>query len=249
MTQATLSVYHVPVRSGGRDPHHAKRCQPTRRKGNYVVNWGNSHHDQGNPNPFAGPNGTVNAIRGAFRANTATVPPYSARDFTDGLSGTMMISETIAALPNGSFVDVRGDIWSNSRGAFNYMAYTPPNSKIPDQLDGSKDCAYPFGSNPPCRNGNNTPLPVFVAARSFHSGGVNVLFADGSVKFIKDSINLETWRALSTKDGGEVVSSDALLTPRCCKDIDPTKAGELSGSRMVLACSDPMGPGGNPSGD
>ena len=62
---------------------------------------------------FAGPNGTVNAIRGAFRTNTATVPPYSARDFTDGLSGTMMISETIAALTNGSFVDVRGDIWSD----------------------------------------------------------------------------------------------------------------------------------------
>jgi prepilin-type processing-associated H-X9-DG protein/prepilin-type N-terminal cleavage/methylation domain-containing protein len=208
VTQASLSVYMCPSDPGAGTPV-TRSNEPMRRKGSYAVNWGNSHHDGGNPAVFAGPNGTVNAIRGAFRTNTATVPPYSARDFTDGLSGTMMISETIAALANGSLVDVRGDLWSTTRGGMQYMAYTPPNSKIPDQLDGTRDCAYPFGSNPPCRNGNNTPLPVFVAARSFHSGGVNVLFADGSVKFIKDSINNETWRALSTKDGGEVVSSDA----------------------------------------
>ena len=38
---------------------------------------------------------------------------------------------------------------------------------------------------------------------------MNILFCDGSVKFVKDSVNLATWRALSTKDGGEVISSDA----------------------------------------
>jgi prepilin-type processing-associated H-X9-DG protein/prepilin-type N-terminal cleavage/methylation domain-containing protein len=210
VTQAALTVYMCPSDPGAGTPITTSGW-PMRRKGSYAVNWGNSHHDGGNPAVFAGPNGTVNAMRGAFRFNTRTVPPYSSRDFTDGLSGTMMMSEVIAALtnPTGSFADIRGDIWTNSDGANQYMAYTPPNSKIPDQMEGTKDCAYPFQSNPPCRNGNNSPLPVFVAARSFHSGGVNVLFADGSVKFIKDSINNETWRALSTKDGGEVVSSDA----------------------------------------
>jgi hypothetical protein len=38
---------------------------------------------------------------------------------------------------------------------------------------------------------------------------VNVLFCDGSVKFVKETVNLATWRALSTKDGGEVISADA----------------------------------------
>jgi prepilin-type processing-associated H-X9-DG protein len=51
------------------------------------------------------------------------------------------------------------------------------------------------------------------ASRSWHSGGVNVLFADGSVKFIKNSINPQTWWALGTKSGGEVISSDAYRTP------------------------------------
>ena len=46
-------------------------------------------------------------------------------------------------------------------------------------------------------------------ASSRHPGGVNVLFADGSVKFIKDTINMRTWMALGTRNGGEVISSDA----------------------------------------
>jgi prepilin-type processing-associated H-X9-DG protein len=45
--------------------------------------------------------------------------------------------------------------------------------------------------------------------RSRHPGGVNVLFADGSGRFIKDSINQLTWWALGTKAGGEVISADS----------------------------------------
>ena len=43
---------------------------------------------------------------------------------------------------------------------------------------------------------------------SMHPGGVNVCFADGSVRFIKDSVNPPTWWALGSRNGGEVVSSD-----------------------------------------
>jgi prepilin-type N-terminal cleavage/methylation domain-containing protein/prepilin-type processing-associated H-X9-DG protein len=43
---------------------------------------------------------------------------------------------------------------------------------------------------------------------SFHSGGVNCLFGDGSVRFVKDSINVVILRSLVTARGGEVVSSD-----------------------------------------
>ena len=45
--------------------------------------------------------------------------------------------------------------------------------------------------------------------KSFHPGGVNFLFADGSVKFLKNSINRVTYAALGSKAGGEVVSADA----------------------------------------
>ncbi len=49
-----------------------------------------------------------------------------------------------------------------------------------------------------------------IAARSRHPGGVNVSMADGSVRFVKDTVNLAAWRALGTKGGGEIISADAL---------------------------------------
>ena len=51
---------------------------------------------------------------------------------------------------------------------------------------------------------------AIVSARSKHPGGANILTGDGSVKFVKDTINLQTWRALGTRAGGEVISADAL---------------------------------------
>jgi hypothetical protein len=44
---------------------------------------------------------------------------------------------------------------------------------------------------------------------SLHPGGFNVGVADGSVKFTKDSVNVQTWWALGSRAGGEVVSSDS----------------------------------------
>jgi prepilin-type N-terminal cleavage/methylation domain-containing protein/prepilin-type processing-associated H-X9-DG protein len=53
------------------------------------------------------------------------------------------------------------------------------------------------------------PTYASVTSRSHHPGIVNALFADGSVHTIKNSINYQTWRALGTVAGGEVLSSDA----------------------------------------
>ena len=47
------------------------------------------------------------------------------------------------------------------------------------------------------------------SADSYHPGGVNVTMGDGSVKFIKDSVNMQTWMSLGTKGGNEVISSDS----------------------------------------
>jgi prepilin-type processing-associated H-X9-DG protein len=44
----------------------------------------------------------------------------------------------------------------------------------------------------------------FRAARSQHSGGVNLLLGDGSVRFVRDSVTLAVWRSAATRDGGEV---------------------------------------------
>jgi prepilin-type processing-associated H-X9-DG protein len=189
---------------------------PNRTKGNYVVNWGNSDYEQDMTpaNSFAPANlgafGSVMSIRGPFRVNNTTtaITPYGVRDITDGTSNTMMASELKIVADFNGRSDARGDIWSEgTKCGYLYTAATPPNSTIADQLDGTNGCPNP-ASNPLCYPATGAQRE-FNAARSYHSGGVNVLFCDGSVKFIKDSTNLAPWRALSTKDGSEVISADA----------------------------------------
>jgi prepilin-type N-terminal cleavage/methylation domain-containing protein/prepilin-type processing-associated H-X9-DG protein len=62
-----------------------------------------------------------------------------------------------------------------------------------------------------CSGYGSDPSTIYAGptANSRHSGGVNVGFADGSVRFIKDSISLPTWWALGSRNGGEVVSADS----------------------------------------
>ena len=54
--------------------------------------------------------------------------------------------------------------------------------------------------------GSMVDMAVQLSASSQHPGGVNVLLGDGSVRFIKESVALNIWRGLSTRNGGEVLS-------------------------------------------
>jgi prepilin-type N-terminal cleavage/methylation domain-containing protein/prepilin-type processing-associated H-X9-DG protein len=57
-------------------------------------------------------------------------------------------------------------------------------------------------------NCGDTSITYFhVSASSYHTGGVNICLADGSVRFVSDSINFATWQALGSRAGGEVVGN------------------------------------------
>jgi prepilin-type N-terminal cleavage/methylation domain-containing protein/prepilin-type processing-associated H-X9-DG protein len=60
-----------------------------------------------------------------------------------------------------------------------------------------------------CSATTSGALSNFTNSDSYHPGGVNVGMADGSVKFIKDSINQRTWWALGTKSNGEVIDASS----------------------------------------
>jgi len=81
----------------------------------------------------------------------------------------------------------------------------PPNKKTPGGPNGT----YADVDINCSREKLGLPTFAAITARSYHSGGVNALLADGSVRFVKDSINGWTWRALGSVAGGEVVSADA----------------------------------------
>ena len=51
--------------------------------------------------------------------------------------------------------------------------------------------------------------PSLYGAGSPHPGGFNAAFADGSVRFIRNTINLDVWKALITRASGEVIDADA----------------------------------------
>jgi prepilin-type N-terminal cleavage/methylation domain-containing protein/prepilin-type processing-associated H-X9-DG protein len=94
----------------------------------------------------------------------------------------------------------RGTAWQISYPYYSiYNLYNhvgPPNSRI---------CSNAVAA------GNTGVVDVFGTAppTSFHPGGVNLAMADGSVRFVKDSVNLPSWWALGTRGGGEVLSADA----------------------------------------
>ncbi len=56
---------------------------------------------------------------------------------------------------------------------------------------------------------NGGPTFAAINAHSYHPGGVNALLGDGSVRFVKSTIDGMVWRALGTVAGGEVISGDA----------------------------------------
>jgi prepilin-type N-terminal cleavage/methylation domain-containing protein/prepilin-type processing-associated H-X9-DG protein len=57
--------------------------------------------------------------------------------------------------------------------------------------------------------GNMANMAMQVPPSSRHPGGANLMMGDGSVRFIRDSVNLQTWRALGTRNGGEALSADS----------------------------------------
>jgi prepilin-type N-terminal cleavage/methylation domain-containing protein/prepilin-type processing-associated H-X9-DG protein len=101
--------------------------------------------------------------------------------------GTGATLSDAACQSAGTWKTNRGMRWADGAyptGLYNH--WLPPNAKTPDCI----------------RHSN----PGWRAARSRHPGGVNVLFADGSVHFISDAVALPTWRALGSRHGGEAVS-------------------------------------------
>jgi len=114
-----------------------------------------------------------------------------------------IVSYEATCLPNGPpRPTARGNRWIY--GAPNHTMYSHhrgPNDRMPDCRGG-----VPFGDR---TNAEWDILSLDSAARSTHPGGVNAGFADGSVRFFKDSTALPVWQALGTRNGGELLSADS----------------------------------------
>jgi prepilin-type N-terminal cleavage/methylation domain-containing protein/prepilin-type processing-associated H-X9-DG protein len=169
----------------------------------------------------------ANDSEGLFGANIS----YRVADVIDGTSNTMMFGETSrfkeeesAGSSHFSFWNVAGawvgPAWANASPTWpgdvrvTGGAFVVPKLNSPPVLNGGPSCQ----DNVPSPHSLNWSLPpenppcLYLGQwgfRSRHAGGANFAFADGSVKFIKDSVNYMIYRALGTRAGLEVLSSDS----------------------------------------
>ncbi len=136
--------------------------------------------------------------------------------FADGSGGTLPSLNNPAVIPSvaSSIAIVAGaappctlkimahSTWANGNSDDDgFTTALPPNTQV---LVGSPASDMDLHT---INESDGGPTYAAVTSRSYHPGGVNALFGDGSVRFIKSSINGNTWRALGTIGGAEVVSS------------------------------------------
>ncbi len=114
---------------------------------------------------------------------------------------------TVAWQSGQIIYNTRGYLWALGTTGFTmFNTIVPPNSKQ-YQWNTCSFIGWGSGGVPSWPNAANAQN--FANATSNHPGGVNVTFADGSVKFVKDSISMQTWWALGTRNSAEVISSDS----------------------------------------
>jgi prepilin-type N-terminal cleavage/methylation domain-containing protein/prepilin-type processing-associated H-X9-DG protein len=99
---------------------------------------------------------------------------------------TMCLATNVNDLNNQGYSNVGAPWIYGYHSTTSYWHSGPPNSR---------SCMFP-------------PRRISTTANSRHPGGVNLCLADGSVRFIKSTVNVQTWRALGTRNLGEVVSAD-----------------------------------------
>lgn len=87
---------------------------------------------------------------------------------------------------NDTDFDIRGDFLNDDRPCSQFMTINTPNSGT----DVTPYCLN-NGINPPCTTTGSANSHK--AARSKHSGGVNTLMGDGSIRFVSNTIVLSTW--------------------------------------------------------
>jgi prepilin-type N-terminal cleavage/methylation domain-containing protein/prepilin-type processing-associated H-X9-DG protein len=170
-----------------------------RARGSYVINWGNMTVPYNPSDPVQDPAKGYAPFGYTDFTNRNNPRTVTFADFTDGLSNTMLLSEVIMARGDTDY-DIRGDMMNDDRPCTQFMTLNTPNTGT-DVSPYCNGTTYP--ANPPCTNAGSQFSHK--AARSRHLGGVNILLGDGSVRFLRNAIDLATWRALGTMNGGEVI--------------------------------------------
>jgi prepilin-type N-terminal cleavage/methylation domain-containing protein/prepilin-type processing-associated H-X9-DG protein len=143
------------------------------------------------------------ALRGMF--NTGMNITYD-QGGTAGAQAALQFYQTCNAIPGTQTLSTYSGYWCGAAwdgshgGTLNFNSY--------DHWNTPNKWSCLAANSPGSIQNSPGSITDAITATSNHPGGVNVAFCDGSVRFIKDSISVQTWWALGTRNGGEVISSD-----------------------------------------
>jgi prepilin-type N-terminal cleavage/methylation domain-containing protein/prepilin-type processing-associated H-X9-DG protein len=182
-----VAIYYCPDDGEGVD---LTGDQYRRRRGNYVVNFGNQRTTATEVLYGVAP---FSNIGGAARKTELS-------DVSDGTANTLLMSEAIRA-KTPLDKDHRGD-FMNDNGHFRFNTSLTPNTSAPDIV---RDGFY-METGDPLMPATSNSLPVQAAARSRHPGGVNANMCDGSGTFYSNEIDAIVWKAMGTMNGEELIS-------------------------------------------
>src|SRR5262249_14948309 len=135
------------------------------------------------------------SIRGSFGNNSRT----RIVDITDGTSTTIAVGEA-KQLHNGSG-------GTNVGAGANYGPYwgagvhTAVHGTVANNPN--YHINFPYGVCPPPKSGYQCQRPSGFG--SWHVGGANFVFCDGSVRFLPETLEFQTFRALNSMNGGETI--------------------------------------------
>ncbi|SIO36186.1 prepilin-type N-terminal cleavage/methylation domain-containing protein/prepilin-type processing-associated H-X9-DG domain-containing protein [Singulisphaera sp. GP187] len=149
------------------------------------------------------------ATQGAFYNDLTT----TIASMTDGTSNTFLVGESLNGL--GHF---KGTASATDTSGYGYGPYwgsgchTSTHGRIDPPTSATALVFLPNGTsgvNNPTAPPEQKKRPYAWVFSSSHAGGVNMGLADGSVRFIKNSVNTYTWWGLATIAGGEIISADS----------------------------------------
>jgi prepilin-type N-terminal cleavage/methylation domain-containing protein/prepilin-type processing-associated H-X9-DG protein len=185
----------VPVLTCPSDPNAPKIARPPSGDWGNIGFGGNYLLCSGSQTLTPGESPYGQNRNGMFYARSQT----RLADVVDGASNTLMGAEAVVAPDSGitpTTQDMRGQYFFARRGGVLFSTHMPPNTFTGDRSSSCVDLPHA-----PCGERGLTDMVYY--ARSLHAGGVNALLADGSVRFVADSIDLLLYRALGTRAGGE----------------------------------------------
>ena len=155
------------------------------------VGWPGEQGTMLNINCANTPGTTPGVLRGMFDVSDGQT--VTLQSVTDGTSNTIAAGEGLPAQRADN------NVWEWNSGA--------DGTTVPINYFSGLSCGSTGGWN--ANNWAGRCAYTNTGFKSHHPGGCNFVFADGSVHFLKQSINMFTYCALGSRAGGEVISSDA----------------------------------------